>query len=195
MADETRDDLESGVRFLHVMGMQTRLDVADNNVRLDALLEELVSRGVVDLRSLDARKDRIRAREGERAGEKAHVQITGIPNKYALTDLPNIDCEARIPLCKGKCCSLTFALSFQDLDERVIRWDYGRPYVIKQRESDGYCVHNDATSHTCTAYKHRPAVCRTYDCREDKRIWLDFAGRIPAPEAADPATPGEIQPG
>jgi hypothetical protein len=31
-------------------------------------------------------------------------------------------------------------------------------------------------------YEHRPAICRTYDCRKDPRIWIDFEKRIPAPE-------------
>ncbi len=181
---DTARDLEKGVRFLHILGMQTRLDLADSSVRLEALLEELVARGVVDLRAMDERRERIRAREAERAQEKAHVQVSATADKYALDGLPQIDCAARLPLCRGRCCTFTFALSFQDLDERVIRWDYGRPYAIAHRESDGYCVHSDPGAHTCTAYAHRPAVCRTYDCRDDKRIWLDFDARIPAPDAA-----------
>ncbi len=179
--DHLRQDLEKGARFLHVLGMQTRLDVGENAVLLDALLEELVARGVVDLRSLDARRERLRVREGERASERAHVAVSAAVDKYTITGLPEIDCEARMPLCKGRCCTFTFPLSFQDLDERVIRWDYGRPYLILQREDDGYCTHNHAETHTCTVYEHRPAVCRTYDCRGDSRIWLDFEARIPAP--------------
>jgi len=97
----------------------------------------------------------------------------------ALTDLPEIDCDARLPLCRARCCTLTFPFSFQDLDERVLRWDYGRPYQIGRR-SDGYCIHNEAGSCRCTVYAQRPAVCRTYDCRNDKRIWLDFEKRLPA---------------
>ena len=27
----------------------------------------------------------------------------------------------------------------------------------------------------------RPRVCRSYDCRSDERIWLDYEKRIPAP--------------
>ena len=33
----------------------------------------------------------------------------------------------------------------------------------------------------CTAYDYRPSTCRTYDCREDRRVWIDFEARIPAP--------------
>jgi hypothetical protein len=40
-------------------------------------------------------------------------------------------------------------------------------------------VHNDPSDHACTVHAHRPRVCRKYDCRDDKRIWLDYARRIP----------------
>jgi hypothetical protein len=181
MSTPTKDDLDSGLRFLHVMGMQTRFDLTDQTVRYDALLEELVSRGLIDLRSLDARRERARSREAERNQEKAHVQVAASVDKYALENLPDVDCKALHPICKGRCCTLSFPLSFQDLDERVIRWDYGRPYVIAQRPSDGYCTHSCETTRACTVYENRPAICRSYDCRDDKRIWLDFEKRIPAP--------------
>ena len=63
----------------------------------------------------------------------------------------------------------------------MIRWDYGQPYLIRQRKSDGYCVHNDPTTRACTVHAQRPRTCRVYDCRSDKRIWTDFEQRIPAP--------------
>jgi hypothetical protein len=76
---------------------------------------------------------------------------------------------------------MIFPLSTTDLDEGVIRWDYGQPYMIRQRASDGYCVHNDPASRGCTVHAQRPATCRRYDCRNDTRVWLDFEARIPAP--------------
>jgi hypothetical protein len=60
----------------------------------------------------------------------------------------------------------------------VIRWDYGRPYLIQQR--DGTCAHNDA-QRGCEVYAQRPAACRAYDCRGDHRVWIDYERRIPAP--------------
>jgi hypothetical protein len=90
-------------------------------------------------------------------------------------------------VCKARCCTLAFALSSADLDEGVIRWDYGQPYQIRQRASDGYCVHNDPDSHGCTVHAQRPAVCRRYDCRDDPRIWADYERRILAPAGQVPA--------
>jgi hypothetical protein len=189
-ADPPRDlprDVEHGLRFVHLMGMQTKLDVFDTSVRVLALLEEMIARGHVDLSSLDERRERIKKQELERANAQAAVQVAPAIDKYQMTNLPQIDCEARIPLCHGRCCTLTFPLSFQDLDEGVVRWDYSRPYAIKHR-ADGYCAHN-TPSRGCGVYQHRPAVCRSYDCRNDKRIWLDFDNRIPAPWPNDGPEP------
>ena len=43
--DPLRKDLDAALRFLHVMGMQTKHDVVDLTGRLYALLEELVGSG------------------------------------------------------------------------------------------------------------------------------------------------------
>jgi Fe-S-cluster containining protein len=187
-ADEPmRQDLNAGLRFMHVMEMQSKNELYETSAALYALLEELVARGVVDLRSLEERRARVKVREAERALQNLHVEVSENVDKYALKDLPVIDCEARIPLCKGRCCALSFSLSFQDLDEGVVRWDYSRPYKIRQRPSDGYCVHNDPETRGCGVYLNRPAICRSYDCRKDKRIWVDFENRIPAPTDVVPA--------
>jgi len=177
--DPLRKDVNGALRFVHTMAMQTKNDVVEASAHLAALVEELISRGVIDQRALESRRNKTMARESERALESAHVKVSANVDKYKLTDLPQIDCEARIPLCKGRCCKLHFALSFQDLDENVVKWNYEQPYQIRRRE-DGYCVHNDPNTRGCGVYSHRPAICRTYDCREDKRIWIDFEKRIPA---------------
>lgn len=179
--DAARRDLDHGLRFLHTMGMQTKFDVQEALTRVLALTEELVSRGQLDTRSLDERRERIKKQEAVRSKSLNVVQVAPPIDKYQMTDLPQIDCDARIPLCGGRCCRLTFPLSFQDLDEGVVKWEYRMPYLIKHRVDDGYCVHSHVETRGCTVYEHRPAVCRSYDCRKDQRIWLDFDARIPAP--------------
>ena len=183
-------DLDDGLRFLHVLGMQGRMVADDASLRLAALVEELVSAGVIDQGRYDARRELLEKRgldESEREGQVA-VHVGTDVDKYAITELPDIDCEARFPLCHARCCTLDFALSIQDLDERVVRWDYARPYHIRHR-SDDYCCHNDPATGGCTVYQNRPAICRTYSCREDKRIWIDFDKRIPAPLYTDTQDP------
>ncbi len=114
------------------------------------------------------------------AGQPTRVSLDFGGDKYT-TEPAHVPCDELIHLCHGRCCRLTFSLSTQDLDERVIRWDYGQPYLIRQRKSDGYCVHSDPMSRACTVHAQRPRTCRAYDCRNDKRIWTDFENKIPAP--------------
>ena len=180
-------ELEEGLRFLHTLSMQSKMDLVGLNSRVLALIEQLVASGALDLRAFDERRKLVAEREAKRMTDEGHVRVLvdQTPDKYALADLPEIDCHARLHLCKARCCALSLALSFQDLNERVVQWDYARPYHIRQRE-DGYCVHNNCQTRGCEVYEHRPAVCRSYDCRNDARIWKDFANRIPADAAVAP---------
>jgi Fe-S-cluster containining protein len=172
-------EVERGFRFLHTLGMQSKIDIVDLNERVLALIETLISSSHLDLRAFEERRAKVAEREAERMNRQGHVRVmlNDVPDKYALSDLPDIDCEKRLPLCKARCCTLGFPLSVQDLEERVVRWDYGRPYHIRFVES-GYCAHNTAKSRSCAIYGQRPAVCRTYDCRKDERIWKDFDRRM-----------------
>lgn len=113
-----------------------------------------------------------------RSANRVSLDLGG--SKYETASAP-VPCAELIPLCGGRCCTLSFSLSTEDLDEGVIRWDYGQPYLIRQRSSDGYCVHSDPNSRACTVHHYRPRVCRSYDCRKDKRVWIDFEQRIAAP--------------
>jgi Fe-S-cluster containining protein len=174
------EDVESGLRFNHIVAHQTRVKLAELSASYYALIETLVARGIVPIDDYERRRQQTMERENDKAKESLAPHVSQYPDKYKLEQLPQIDCEARLHLCKAKCCTLTFPLSVQDLDERVVRWDYAKPYQIGRRP-DGYCVHNKAGTCLCEVYEHRPGVCRTYDCRQDKRIWADFEARIPAP--------------
>ncbi|TMQ26674.1 MAG: hypothetical protein E6J90_04140 [Deltaproteobacteria bacterium] len=169
MDSTDREEVEGGLRHLHVMEMQTKLDLADATARVLALTEELIARGVVSMRAIEQRMDRVRAAENERTAEQATVQVAPMVDKYQVTDLPDIDCASLVPLCKGRCCRLSFPLSFQDLDEQIVRFDYAMPYLIRQGE-DGYCTHSDPGARRC----------------RDARIWKDFANKVPAEDDAIP---------
>lgn len=173
------EDVERGLRFNHIVDHQTRTKLTELSASFYALVETMIARGVVPLDEYEKRRATTLAREQEKSKSELQPQVSNIPDKYKLEQLPAIDCEARLPLCKARCCTLTFPLSIQDLDERVVRWDYSRPYQIGRRP-DGYCVHNKAGTCQCEVYEHRPGICRTYSCQNDKRIWKDFDARIPA---------------
>jgi Fe-S-cluster containining protein len=112
--------------------------------------------------------------------QPTRVAIDTGPDKYTV-EPSTPPCDELLHLCKARCCTMTFSLSTADLDEGVIRWDYGQPYLIRQRKSDGYCVHCSPKDLHCTVHATRPRVCRQYDCRNDKRIWIDYEQRIPTP--------------
>ncbi len=184
MADEpvTREELERALRRASLAIESVRDDVIQLAAQVVALGEELGRRGQDTLEAAVEEAtpnalERIRVQDERNS---ARLLIGDAEDKYRTT--PNgPNCEELLPICEGRCCTLHFALSSQDLDEGVIRWDYGRPYLIRQRASDGYCVHNHETEHRCTEYHHRPRPCREYDCRKDERVWADFDQRILAP--------------
>jgi len=104
-------------------------------------------------------------------------------DKYAQPGTgTEIACASIIELCHGRCCAYDIALSEQDLAEGKLSWRIEQPYWLP-RTTDGYCTYQDRTSGGCGVYAHRPGMCRTYDCRTDTRVWLDFEQRIPAPLA------------
>ena len=98
-----------------------------------------------------------------------------------------IDCEARMHLCHGRCCGFESRLSAQDLREGKLEWEIDRPYYLA-RDRTGYCVYQNKESGLCGNYEYRPAACRRYDCREDRRVWIDFEKMIPAPMPAELVT-------
>lgn len=171
------DDAGDGLRFVHLMEMQTKARVAELGATLNALVEALIAADALPLEVYERKKHLAILRENERGAAEATVDVADIPDKYAV-ESPPIDCAARLPLCQARCCKLDFLLSVEDLDERVAQWDYARPYRIRKR-ADGTCVHNHDGA--CSIHERRPGACRAYDCRKDRRIWLDFDRWIPAP--------------
>ena len=146
-----------------------RLPPPDDLATIEVAVEQAVGAALTEIRASDAGASR--------------VALHTSADKYAVVAV-DIPCAELIPLCEGRCCSFTFPLSTQDLDEGVIRFDYGQPYMIRQRSSDGYCVHCDPTTRACDSHAARPGTCRTYDCRNDPRVWIDYENRIPAPRDA-----------
>jgi len=178
-----REDFVQALRFIHAMEMQTRLQLERVDAMVAAIVRVLAEQGTLPRPAVEAQLERTQREARERNLADLHVKVGPPVDKYTLTSPPDLDCAALMPVCQGRCCRLSFSLSFQDLDEHSVAWEYGLPYHIRQRPVDGYCVHSDAETHRCGVYDKRPAICRTYDCRNDKRVWIDFANKIPAPMA------------
>ena len=142
---------------------------------VDLLIEILAGRGVIN----DGHR-RLLAKVRERArAERPRVRLRTLVDKYQQPVSP-IDCDKPVHLCHARCCSFVVELSRQDLEEGQLLWNIEEPYLLR-READGYCSYLDRATRGCGAYRNRPAACRTYDCRSDQRVWIDFDKMIPAP--------------
>jgi hypothetical protein len=93
---------------------------------------------------------------------------------------PEIDCAKLLHLCHARCCSFKVALTVDEIRGGKIPWDLETPYVLERDLDSGYCSQLDESGR-CRCYDSRPTTCRTYDCRRDPRVWIDFDARRPAP--------------
>jgi hypothetical protein len=156
------------------------------NVNVHALMELLVAKGVITPEELESYRGRLAAQiKDEHVARNLGVVIDEVQtSKYDIPaeELPQIDCAERLPLCKAACCRLRWALGEEDLEEGVVQWELRRPYLNRVEEPDGWCVHCHPETKACGIYEQRPRVCRTYDCRNDDRIWVDFEQRIINPD-------------
>ena len=174
MAEPVADDVIARIEEL-----AARLKVQpDDEVsrKLEYVLDALIMRGQLPA-SFRRVVDKIRADRGR------VVRLATFPDKYTVPNA-DIDCAARIPLCGARCCGLTVVLTEQDVAERKLPFVIDRPYELPRDPATMRCTClGDGGG--CTVYEHRPATCRSYSCREDRRVWLDFDARIPAPMPPD----------
>lgn len=189
-ADNLRHQIADGLLYTHTRLNANQRRTLEASSFLYALVELLNEKSLLTIEELDERKEMVAQRLREQLRREGNGAVLQDPeyDKYNFPHSAQIDCENRVHLCKGSCCRLPFALSKQDIRERIVHWDLGQPYLI-EHNADGYCTHMDCQTRACTIYNHRPAPCRGYDCRNDQRIWLDFAQRIPNPALERPDWP------
>jgi hypothetical protein len=183
-------DVLRGLLYAHDRANANTAALHEMSSTLDAVVELLVAEGLVDPDALaEGRVETGRRREREFYERGMAVALQELDkSKYTFAGGAEIDCESRLALCGAACCRLPVALSKEDVEEGVLRWDLGRPYLLA-RDADRQCVHLDRGTHRCGVYGARPTPCRAYDCREDRRIWLDFEARVVNPAINDPAWP------
>ena len=173
-------EVSRGMLATHARLAEGRADMLQVAATVFALADLLVERGLVSREDVEARTAGVR----DKLGDVVQLRMQRDErNKYDDTVNNDIDCAARIPLCHAACCTLDVPLSRQDVEEGVARWDFGRPYILRRGEG-GYCNHL-AEGRGCGIYEQRPLTCRTYSCAGDKRIWLDFEGRVPNRQIID----------
>jgi Fe-S-cluster containining protein len=186
---ELRKEIADAFLYAHSRLNSNTGSTLEASAFLYALIELLSEKGIISEQELDERKRRV----GERLAVRYRENGCGVAlqepetDKYSYRGVVEIDCGSRLHLCHAACCKLPFALSKQDVSERIVKWDLGRPYMIAQGE-DGYCRHLDGRKQ-CTIRENRPLPCRAYDCRKDRRIWLDFEQGLVNPDISRPDWP------
>jgi Fe-S-cluster containining protein len=165
--------VERGSLFTHTALGRAGLRMRELESFVFGLIDALVARDGITLDEIEdaARAARSQLDRGDEPPEPAVV----IRRDPPATGEPavEVDCSARMHVCHAVCCKLDFPLSGEEVEGGVIRWDLGRPYVIRH-EPDGLCVHNDRDTGACGVYADRPRPCRRYSCATDDRIWKDF---------------------
>ncbi len=179
---DLRQEVCDGLFYTHVRLSQSTNKTLENSAFLYGLIELLNEKGIISTDELDERKKVVGERLIAQLKEKGLGVMLQDPeeDKYTFREEVRIDCENRVHLCKATCCRLKFALSKQDVHEGIVRWDLGQPYMIAH-DKDHYCTHMERGTCRCTVRENRPLPCRGYDCRDDKRIWLDFENKIVNP--------------
>jgi Fe-S-cluster containining protein len=187
---EFRQEIAEGLRYTHFRADANTGKLLEIASFLYAAIDLLSEKGLLDIAELDKRKQQAAANLKEKFSDRGMGVVYQKPeaDKYAFTDGVAIDCENRLHLCHAACCKLPFALSRQDVEEGIVRWEFSTPYLIAHSK-DGYCQHLDRENKCCSIYTHRPLPCRGYDCRNDQRIWLDFENGVVNPKINAPNWP------
>jgi len=188
--DSSRAEIMRGLVYTHNRANANTAELHKTSVTVAAVIDLLIDCGLIDAADLSARREQL-AEELKRdyvsRGMAVAMQDFEV-SKYEFKGGAEIYCESRLHLCKAACCRLPFALSKHDVQEGVVKWELGQPYM-NARDEDGYCTHLDRTTHQCSVYNQRPIPCRGYDCRKDQRVWIDFEKRVVNPKVNDPDWP------
>ncbi len=176
------DEILDGFLYSYRQLDTNAIKLYEASANLYSLIELLVAKGVIGVEELDQRKKAVENRLNKNfreAGIGVRVQNAGV-DKYNLEEESKINCENRKHICRAACCTFAYALSLQDIREGI-RWSLGKPFM-NAKEPDGYCVHLNKDTLTCSIYERRPAVCRQYSCCNDHRVWLDYGKMILNPD-------------
>ena len=177
----TDAELHQGIRFAHDLAMAALARAEQAEIRLAALEDALRARGALAAdepgETVDTRLALARS-PLQRYQPDLEVSTSAAPDKHTVPS-PDVDCQALLHLCHARCCRFRVILAYQDVEDGL-RWVYERPYELR-READGFCTHFDRAQPGCGVYQVRPAPCRTFDCRDNPSVWLDFERKIPVP--------------
>ncbi len=180
-----QNEVSDGLLFNHTRINFNTTKTLESTSFLYALIELLSEKGMISIDELDKRKKEVAERQVKKFAETGIGLMYQTPefDKYNFKKEACIDCQSRLDVCKANCCKFPFALSRQDIEERIVRWEFGKPYLIAH-DTDGYCVHLNRENYKCTVHEHRPVPCRGFDCKDNKKwkVWQDYDQKILNPE-------------
>jgi Fe-S-cluster containining protein len=180
MPPDSRDDgpgelerqVERGNLYTHTALGRNAERLAEVESLLYGTIDVLVAKGRISIDEVREAAARVRAESMARGDmPEAGVAVRMAPS--APQPVVPVDCSQRLPICGAVCCKLDFALTLDEVEAGLTKWDLGRPYFIRHGP-DGSCVHLDRATKGCGVYDTRPGTCRGYSCAEDRRIWKDF---------------------
>lgn len=125
-------DLSSGLLYTHTRINASSTKTLETASFLYALIELLNEKGILTIEELDERKKQIAARLVKKFVESGIGLLYQDPeyDKYTFEHEADVDCQGKLSVCRAICCKFPFALSRQDVEEGIIRWEFGRPYLI-----------------------------------------------------------------
>jgi Fe-S-cluster containining protein len=175
------DGVPEGLLYAHSRITDNTRKIVESSSFLYTLIELLDEKGFLSITEIDAKRKKV----AERLVRKFEQSRIGLlyqdpeEDKYAFDGNPEIDCQSCLQSCKAICCKIPFALSRQDVQEGLVRWEFGRPYLIAH-DKDGYCVHLNRENYQCAAYEHRPLPCRGFNCRDNEKwpVWQNFDAQV-----------------
>lgn len=185
--------VERGNLFAHTALGENAVRLGELEVLVHSLTDTLLAKGVVSEGEIRGAMNSVQTELRQR-NELPGVRTMVRMEKGDTQERPvEVDCSARLHICRAACCRLDFALSVSEVESGKVKWDLGRPYFIR-RENDGYCTHFNSASGCCGIYADRPGVCKGYSCAGDTRIWKDFDKMVLNQEWIDAALSHATEP-
>jgi len=182
---KTHNKLSSGLLYTHTRINANTRKTLESASFLYALIELLNEKGILSIEELDERKKQVAKRLVKKFVKSGIGLMCQDPeyDKYTFEHEAKVDYLSRLNICKAICCNFPFALSRQDVEEEIVRWNFGRPYLIA-RDDEGYCVHLGRETYQCSVYENRPVPCRGFDCKDNEKwkVWMDYDKGIINPE-------------
>jgi len=176
-----QNDISRGLLYTHTRINANTTKTLEATSFLYALIELLNEKGILSIEELDERKKQVAQRLMTKFIESGIglMHQDSEYDKYTFKHEVRVDCQSRLHICKAVCCRFPFALSRQDVEEGIINWEFGRPYLIAHDE-DGYCVHLDRKNYRCRVWEQRPVPCRGFDCKDNEKwkVWEDYGEMV-----------------